>query len=123
MCDRQEQGWGGPELPSACAEQGHGPRAPGPQRCRAGAPAGLGPARPLRALSSPSPGSDSTTGMCGECQHTALENGKKTAKGKHYLGLFFFCGKLVKNVLIREGSRATTKFVVFTVFMLCIVLG
>lgn len=44
-----------------------------------------------------SPGSDSTTGMCGECQHTALENGKKTAKGKRYLGLFF-CEKLKKKM-------------------------
>lgn len=67
--------------------------AAGARCCQAGDTAALALAWPLRALS---PESDSTTGMCGECQHTALENGKKTAKGKHYLG-FFFCEKLKKK--------------------------
>lgn len=76
-------------------------------------------ARPVLSLSgSLSQGSESTRGMCGECQHTEEENNRR----KTLFGLIF-CWKLLRSAIIGERNRVTAKFILSAVFMLCIVLG
>lgn len=94
--------------------------AAGPRCCQAGDTAALALAWPLRALSPR--GLTQQQECVGNANTLHLRMGRKQQK-ENITWAYFFCGKLKKNALIREGSRATTQFFISTVFMLCIVLG